>query len=69
MGYYIVDTDSHIYPSRSDDILRKYKTNGKVVPLRCGSFGYGSTWVVVEDDGVIRSSALLGALEGCVGDA
>ncbi|KAJ7918515.1 hypothetical protein B0H13DRAFT_1992508 [Mycena leptocephala] len=56
-GYYIVDTDSHIYASRSDTLLRKY-TEGKVVPLRCGSFGYGGAWVVVEDDGVLRSSRL-----------
>lgn len=57
-GYYIVDTDSHIYSSRSDTILRSYKENGKRVPLRCGSFGYGGAWVVVEDDGVVRSSGL-----------
>ncbi|KAF7362583.1 ADP-ribosylation [Mycena venus] len=56
-GYYIIDTDSHIYASRSDTILRNYKS-GKRVPLRCGSFGYGGAWVVVEDDGVIRSSGL-----------
>jgi hypothetical protein len=56
-GYYIIDTESRIYASRSDTILRNYK-DGKQVPLRCGSFGYGGAWVVVEDDGVIRSSGL-----------
>ncbi|KAJ6616358.1 hypothetical protein B0H10DRAFT_1400364 [Mycena sp. CBHHK59/15] len=57
-GYYIVDTDSRIYASRSGTILRSYTVSGKRVPLRCGSFGYGGAWVVVEDDGVIRSSGL-----------
>lgn len=56
-GYYIVDTDSHIHASRAGTILRNYQ-HGTVVPLRCGSFGYGGAWVVVENDGVIRSSGL-----------
>ncbi|KAJ7290329.1 hypothetical protein C8J57DRAFT_1611111 [Mycena rebaudengoi] len=60
-GYYIVDTDSHIYASRSNTILRN-DTSGSRVPLRCGSFGHGGAWVVVEDDGVISSSGLSDAV-------
>lgn len=57
-GAYIVDTSKNIYAYRAGDILRKYKESGKYVPLRCASFGYGGSWVVVEDDGVIRSHGL-----------
>ena len=57
-GYYIVDTVKNIYASRSNDILRTKNESGKYVPLRCASFGYDRSWVVVEDDGVIRSHGL-----------
>ncbi|KAG9005185.1 hypothetical protein FRB94_001802 [Tulasnella sp. JGI-2019a] len=56
-GYYICDTPEKLYSSRSSIILRTYK-GGNQVPLRCASFGYGGSWVVVEDDGVIRSHGL-----------
>ncbi|KAF5338813.1 hypothetical protein D9758_012064 [Tetrapyrgos nigripes] len=53
-GYYIVDTDKRLYASRSRDLLRNHR-NGYQIPLRCASFGYGGAWVVVEDDGTVRS--------------
>ncbi|KAG8988988.1 hypothetical protein FRB94_001798 [Tulasnella sp. JGI-2019a] len=56
-GYYVCDTRDGIYASRSDYLLRKY-AGGKQVPLRCASFGYGGSCIVVEDDGVIRSRGL-----------
>ncbi|KAG8929151.1 hypothetical protein FRC00_001531 [Tulasnella sp. 408] len=56
-GYYIVDTPKCIYASREDQILRKFE-NGKQVPIRCASFGYGGSWVIIEDDGVVRSHGL-----------
>lgn len=57
-GYYVIDTEEHIYSSRKSTILRAFKGSGNRVPLRCASFGYGCSWVVIEDDGVIRSHAL-----------
>lgn len=57
-GYYIIDTEKRIYSSRKSTILRTYKDSNNQVPLRCASFGYGGSWVVVEDDGVIRSHGL-----------
>lgn len=57
-GYYIIDTEKRIYSSRKSTILRTYKGSNNQVPLRCASFGYGGSWVVVEDDGVIRSHGL-----------
>ncbi|KAG8986584.1 hypothetical protein FRB93_005246 [Tulasnella sp. JGI-2019a] len=56
-GYYICDTSEKVYASCSSIILRTDKT-GKQVPLRCASFGYGGSWVVVEHDGVVRSHGL-----------
>ncbi|KAG9024210.1 hypothetical protein FRB95_011948 [Tulasnella sp. JGI-2019a] len=56
-GYYICDTPEKAYASCSSIILRTDKT-GKQVPLRCASFGYGGSWVVVEHDGVVRSHGL-----------
>ena len=57
-GYYIVDIDRSPYASRSNDILRNYQSNDELVPLRCASFGFGGAWVVVEDDGIVRSHGL-----------
>ncbi|GJE99468.1 hypothetical protein PsYK624_157320 [Phanerochaete sordida] len=57
-GYYIIDTKDSLYASRKETILRRYKESGKYVPLRCASFGYGGAWVVVENDGDIRSWGL-----------
>ncbi|VDC06376.1 unnamed protein product [Peniophora sp. CBMAI 1063] len=56
-GYYIISTEANIYASRSRDLLRTY-SDGHRIPLRCGSFGYGGSWVVVEDGGLIRSHGL-----------
>ncbi len=56
-GYYIVDTDRNLYASRSNDILRN-QNDDELVPLRCASFGFGGAWVVVEDDGIVRSHGL-----------
>jgi hypothetical protein len=56
-GYYIVSTTTSLYASRSDVVLRNYK-NGYRIPLRCASFGYAGSWVVVEENGVIRSHGL-----------
>ncbi|KAG8986571.1 hypothetical protein FRB93_005233 [Tulasnella sp. JGI-2019a] len=56
-GYYICDTPGKLHASRSSIILRTTRS-GEQVPLRCASFGYGGSWVVVECDGVVRSHGL-----------
>ena len=45
-------------------MLRTYDRDGKKVrvPLRCASFGPEGVWVVVEDDGEIRSAGIPGNL-------
>ncbi|GJE99458.1 hypothetical protein PsYK624_157220 [Phanerochaete sordida] len=53
-GYYIVDTKDKLYASRSEDLLRRTK-DGNYRTIRCASFGYGGGWVVVEENGMVRS--------------
>lgn len=48
-GDYVVDTDDKLYSNCN--LTRQ-------VPLRSASFGYDGAWVVVEDDGKIRSRGL-----------
>jgi hypothetical protein len=48
-GYLIVDTELHIHVSRLGTILWGYRS-GKLVPFRCGSFGYSGAWVVLENN-------------------
>ena len=57
-GQYVVDTPSKIYAWRADKLIRTYMPSQKQVPVRCASFGYGGAWVIVEDDGCIRSHEL-----------
>ncbi|EKM52989.1 uncharacterized protein PHACADRAFT_124441, partial [Phanerochaete carnosa HHB-10118-sp] len=57
-GDYVVDTDEKIYWHSEERVVRTYKEGGNQVPLRCASFGCDGAWVVVEDDGVIRSAGL-----------
>ncbi|KAG8946535.1 hypothetical protein FRC04_011593 [Tulasnella sp. 424] len=57
-GYYIVDTPQRIYASRRDQIIRTYKESMKQVSIRCASFGWGGSWVIIEDDGTVRSHRL-----------
>ncbi|KAG8946538.1 hypothetical protein FRC04_011596 [Tulasnella sp. 424] len=57
-GYYIVDTPQRIYASRQDEVLRVYSQSKKQVPIRCASFGWGGSWVIIEDDGTVRSHRL-----------
>lgn len=57
-GYYIVDTPQRIYTSRQEEILRVYSQSKKQVPIRCASFGHGGCWVIIEDDGTVRSHRL-----------
>ncbi|KAG8946537.1 hypothetical protein FRC04_011595 [Tulasnella sp. 424] len=57
-GYYIVATPKRIYASRQDEIIRTYKESKRQVPIRCASFGWGGSWVIIEDDGTVRSHRL-----------
>ncbi|KAG8895907.1 hypothetical protein FRC00_006748, partial [Tulasnella sp. 408] len=57
-GYYIVDTPARIYASRQEEVLRVYAASKKQVPIRCASFGWGGSWVIIEDDGTVRSHRL-----------
>jgi hypothetical protein len=54
-GDYVVDT-KHLYSNCN--LTREYQGSENSVPLRSASFGYGGAWVVVEDDGEIRSRGL-----------
>ena len=56
-GKYVVDTDKKLYHS-DDGLVRTYKESGKQVPLRSASYGHDGAWVVVEDDGTVRSQGL-----------
>ena len=55
-GDYVVDTDDKLYSNCN--LTRQYHRGGDQVPLRSASFGYDGAWVVVEDDGKIRSRGL-----------
>ncbi|KAG9040333.1 hypothetical protein FS837_000774 [Tulasnella sp. UAMH 9824] len=57
-GYYIVDTPKRIYASRQNVMVRTYTNSGNQVSIRCAAFGWGGSWVIVEDDGVVRSHGL-----------
>ncbi|KAF5338809.1 hypothetical protein D9758_012063 [Tetrapyrgos nigripes] len=56
-GRYIADTKFRVYTSRSNDILGEYDRNP--VSLRCASFGYGGSWVIVDHSGNVRSHGLV----------
>ncbi|KAG8854121.1 hypothetical protein FRB96_007827 [Tulasnella sp. 330] len=56
-GYYIVSCKRRVYASRAATLLR-IQSDGYEVPLRTASFGYGGAWVIIEQNGTVRSHAL-----------
>ncbi|KAG8871526.1 hypothetical protein FRB97_008605 [Tulasnella sp. 331] len=57
-GYYFCETPLRRRASRISDLLRTDAT-GHTIPVRSASFGYGGSWVVIEDiGGTIRSHGL-----------
>lgn len=60
-GHYLVVTETHAYSS-DPAMIRTYEKGPETfqVPPRCASFGFNGAWVVVEEDGAIRSKGLTG---------
>ncbi|KAG9024454.1 hypothetical protein FRB95_011467 [Tulasnella sp. JGI-2019a] len=57
-GYYIVCCKTRMYASRAGTLLRLNPLDRNEIPLRTASFGYGGAWVIVEQNGSVRSHAL-----------
>lgn len=58
-GQFVAVTPTHAHVS-NPDMVRTFQKDGETyqIPLRCASFGCNGAWVVVEEDGQIRSTGL-----------
>lgn len=54
-GEYVLLTEEGTWHWQTS-IVRKYKESGRIVEMRCVSWGYDGAWVIVEDDGEVRQS-------------